>query len=94
MDNRDIHDVVKDIEFGIDPFNGKKINVVLAGFPCQAFSIAGYRKSGTYITFIFSNINSPPLINRIPFCNIWFNFTISSKTFLGIIICFGNSENC
>ena len=44
VDNRDIHDVVKDIEFGIDPFNGKKINVVLAGFPCQAFSIAGYQE--------------------------------------------------
>lgn len=41
VDNRDIHEVVKDIELGIDPFNGKKINVVLAGFPCQAFSIAG-----------------------------------------------------
>ncbi len=44
VDNRDIHDVVKDIEFGIDPFNGKKINAVLAGFPCQAFSIAGYQE--------------------------------------------------
>lgn len=44
VDNRDIHEVVKDIELGIDPFNGKKINVVLAGFPCQAFSIAGYQE--------------------------------------------------
>ncbi|WP_305139935.1 DNA (cytosine-5-)-methyltransferase [Thomasclavelia cocleata] len=44
VDNRDIHEVVRDIEIGIDPFNGKKINVVLAGFPCQAFSIAGYQE--------------------------------------------------
>lgn len=44
VDNRDIHDVVKDIESGIDPFNGEEINVILAGFPCQAFSIAGYQE--------------------------------------------------
>lgn len=44
VDNRDIHNVVEDINNGIDPFNGKKINVILAGFPCQAFSIAGYQE--------------------------------------------------
>lgn len=38
VDNRDIKEVVKDME-SIPDFN-----VMLAGFPCQAFSIAGYRK--------------------------------------------------
>lgn len=44
VDCRDIHNVVEDLENGIDPFNGQKFNVLLAGFPCQAFSIAGYRE--------------------------------------------------
>lgn len=42
VDNRDIHDVVCDLENGIDVIGN--INTVLAGFPCQAFSIAGYRE--------------------------------------------------
>lgn len=42
VDNRDIHEVVIDLENGIDPIGD--IDVILAGFPCQAFSIAGYRE--------------------------------------------------
>ena len=38
VDDRDIRDVTKDID-SIPDFD-----VMLAGFPCQAFSIAGYRK--------------------------------------------------
>lgn len=38
VDHRDIRDVVKDMD-SIPPFD-----VMLAGFPCQAFSIAGYRQ--------------------------------------------------
>lgn len=38
VDNRDIRDVVNDID-SIPDFD-----VMLAGFPCQAFSIAGYRQ--------------------------------------------------
>lgn len=38
VDNRDIKEVVKDME-SIPDFD-----VMLAGFPCQAFSIAGYRR--------------------------------------------------
>lgn len=44
VDHRDIHEVVKDIEKGKDPFDNKKFQILLAGFPCQAFSIAGYRE--------------------------------------------------
>ena len=44
VDCRDIHEVVHDLENNIDPFEGKKIDIILAGFPCQAFSIAGYRE--------------------------------------------------
>ena len=44
VDCRDIHEVVKELENNIDPFQGHKINLLLAGFPCQAFSIAGYRE--------------------------------------------------
>lgn len=42
VDNRDIHEVLIDLENGIDPIGD--IDVILAGFPCQAFSIAGYRE--------------------------------------------------
>lgn len=38
VDCRDIRDVVKDID------NIPDFDVMLAGFPCQAFSIAGYRQ--------------------------------------------------
>lgn len=38
VDCRDIRDVVKDLD------NIPNFDVMLAGFPCQAFSIAGYRK--------------------------------------------------
>ena len=44
VDNRDIHEIVEQIENGSDPFINKKFNIVLAGFPCQAFSVAGYRE--------------------------------------------------
>lgn len=44
VDCRDIHEVVNELQDGLDPFNGKDFNVLLAGFPCQAFSIAGYRE--------------------------------------------------
>ena len=44
VDCRDIHEVVNELHDGLDPFNGKDFNVLLAGFPCQAFSIAGYRE--------------------------------------------------
>lgn len=44
VDCRDIHEVVKDLEEGKDPFNNQDFNILLAGFPCQAFSIAGYRE--------------------------------------------------
>lgn len=42
VDNRDIRLVADDLENGIDIIG--KIDVLLAGFPCQAFSIAGYRQ--------------------------------------------------
>lgn len=38
VDHRDIRDVVEDMD-SIPPFD-----IMLAGFPCQAFSIAGYRQ--------------------------------------------------
>lgn len=38
LDERDIHEVTKDIS------KVPKTNLVIGGFPCQAFSIAGYRK--------------------------------------------------
>lgn len=44
VDCRDIHEVVHDLEAGFDPFQGENFNILLAGFPCQAFSIAGYRE--------------------------------------------------
>lgn len=44
VDCRDIHEVVNELQQGIDPFGGKSFNILLAGFPCQAFSIAGYRE--------------------------------------------------
>lgn len=42
LDGRDIHDVLA--EEVVDDFGGDNIDVVVGGFPCQAFSIAGYRK--------------------------------------------------
>lgn len=44
VDCRDIHEVVKDLENGRNPFGGRRVNILMAGFPCQAFSIAGYRE--------------------------------------------------
>lgn len=44
VDHRDVREVADDIQNGIDLFNGKKVNMILAGFPCQAFSVAGYRE--------------------------------------------------
>lgn len=38
LDNRDIHDVTKNLD------DVPKADIVVGGFPCQAFSIAGYRK--------------------------------------------------
>ncbi|MFU1875334.1 DNA cytosine methyltransferase, partial [Enterococcus faecium] len=38
LDERDIHEVTKDMS--VVP----EANLVIGGFPCQAFSIAGYRK--------------------------------------------------
>lgn len=43
VDTRDIHDVVKDLDNGMSPFP-EEFDVLMAGFPCQAFSIAGYRE--------------------------------------------------
>lgn len=43
VDNRDIHDVVNDLDNGINPFPDT-FDILTAGFPCQAFSIAGYRE--------------------------------------------------
>ena len=42
VDNRDIKLVADDLEDGKDAIGD--IDLVLAGFPCQAFSIAGYRQ--------------------------------------------------
>lgn len=44
MDVRDIHDVVENLYNMDDKINQKDFNIMLAGFPCQAFSIAGYRE--------------------------------------------------
>lgn len=44
VDKRDINEVVNVLQSGNDPFDGKKFDIFLAGFPCQAFSIAGYRE--------------------------------------------------
>ena len=44
VDSRDIHEVVNVFQNGEDIFKGKKIDIFLAGFPCQSFSIAGYRE--------------------------------------------------
>lgn len=38
LDNRDIHDVTENLD------DVPKADIVVGGFPCQAFSIAGYRK--------------------------------------------------
>ena len=42
VDNRDIKEVVNDLVHGKDVIGN--IDILLAGFPCQAFSIAGYRQ--------------------------------------------------
>ena len=42
VDNRDIKEVADDLENDIDCIGN--IDVVLAGFPCQAFSVAGLRQ--------------------------------------------------
>lgn len=44
VDSRDIRDVSVDIENNENFFKEKKVNILLAGFPCQAFSIAGYQQ--------------------------------------------------
>ncbi|WP_247906917.1 DNA cytosine methyltransferase [Streptococcus anginosus] len=42
LDSRDIHDVpAEDV---VDDLGQDNIDIVVGGFPCQAFSIAGYRK--------------------------------------------------
>ena len=38
MDGRDIHDVQP------EDIPAERVDVIMGGFPCQAFSIAGYRK--------------------------------------------------
>ena len=43
VDCRDIHEVVDDLQNGKD-FINDDFSILLAGFPCQAFSIAGYRE--------------------------------------------------
>ena len=42
VDTRDIKIVADELERGIDPIG--EADIFLAGFPCQAFSIAGYRQ--------------------------------------------------
>ena len=42
VDIRDIKDVADDLEKDIDAIGN--IDIILAGFPCQAFSIAGYQQ--------------------------------------------------
>lgn len=42
VDNRDIRSVADDLDNGVDVIGD--IDIILAGFPCQAFSIAGYRQ--------------------------------------------------
>ncbi|WP_305151851.1 DNA (cytosine-5-)-methyltransferase [uncultured Dubosiella sp.] len=44
VDCRDVRLLANDIQNNLDVFNGKKVDILLAGFPCQAFSIAGYRQ--------------------------------------------------
>lgn len=44
VDCRDVRLLADDVQNNVDVFNGKKVNIILAGFPCQAFSIAGYRQ--------------------------------------------------
>lgn len=44
VDCRDVRLVADDVQNGVDLFDGQRVDIVMGGFPCQAFSIAGYRQ--------------------------------------------------